>query len=131
MNRHEHARAVQTAAEDTVISLLQDAGYDVESDGHCYPCSLLINGTLRVEVKGALWTKHKRSKGRYQFNTRQNADVYILACLTHAPRFFVIPGNVIGARENVAIWSEFPSKYCGKWATYCDNWNVIKEALTR
>jgi len=130
MNPQDRRRIVQTTAEDTVSSLLQDAGYDVQTNGSHARADLTINGRLAVEVKGATWTKHAHSKGRYQFNTRQHADVYILVCLHNQPRFFVIPGNVIGARTNVAIWSKFPSKYNGRWSEYCDNWGVIERALT-
>ena len=131
MNRQVHAKMIQTTAEDTVIALLQDAGYDVFCHVSTSPHNITINGKLTVAIKGALWTKHAHSKGRYQFQTRKNADVYILTCMTHAPHFFVVPGHMIGNRENVAIWSEFPSKYIGKWSEYCDAWHIIDEALAR
>lgn len=131
MTRTEHAKLVQSVTEISVITLLEDAGYDVECMGDRYPCDLIINGTLRVEIKGALWTKHKHSKGRYQFNTRQDADLYILGCMTHAPRYFVVPGHVIAGKTNVAIWSEYPSKYVGRWTQYCDAWHIIDEELAK
>ena len=131
MTAQIHAQMVGTVTADTVFALLQDAGYRVTPPRFSKSRQLLINGTLRVVVKGALWTKAKHSKGRYQFNTRQDADLYILGCMTHAPRFFIVPGRIIGNRENVAIWSEFPSKYVGRWTEYCDAWHILDEELTR
>lgn len=131
MNRHEHARMVHATTEDAVISLLQDAGYDVQTHGHVIYGRITINGTLRIQIKGALWTKHAHSGGRYQFCLRQGHHVYILECIAHAPRYFVVPGRVIAGKTNVAIWSEFPSKYVGKWAEYCDAWHIIDEELAR
>lgn len=131
MNRNEHARLVQSVATISVITLLQDAGYDVENANSDLMGDLIVNGTLRIGIKGALWTKHKHSKGRYQFNTSHPADVYILGCMTHAPRYFIVPGRAIAGRANVAIWSEFPGKYVGKWSQYCDNWSIIDQELAR
>jgi len=129
MNRHEHAKMVGTAAVDTVIGLLIEAGYTVEHHDILREPQWTINNKLGIEIRSALWTKHAHSKGRYQFSTRQKADVYILACMTHAPRFFVIPGHIVEPYANVAIWSEFPSKYAGRWAEYLDAWHIIDEEL--
>lgn len=131
MNRHEHARMVQTIAEDTVIELLQDAGYDVHCHPSTSPYDITINGTLKAEIKGALWTKHKHSKGRYQFNTHQDPDVFILVCFGARTRFFIVPGRIVSERSTVAIWSEYPSKYVGRWTEYCDAWHIIDKELAR
>ncbi len=131
MNRHEHAHRVRIAAEDEVISLLQNAGYDVGVEGSIAPLHLTINENLIIAVKGATWTKHAHSKGRYQFNIHGGADVYVLCCIGVGTRFFVIPGRIIENRENVAIWSRFPNRYVGRWTEYCDAWNVIDEELER
>lgn len=131
MTRTEHARMVQSAAEDTVIALLQEAGYRVTPPKFSKSSALLVNGKLRVRIKGALWTKANHGKGRYQFDTSQDADLYILACMTHAPRFFIVPARLISHRANVAIWSEFPSKYVGRWTEYCDAWHILDEELAR
>jgi len=131
MNRHIHAKMVQTIAEDTAIDLLRQAGYQVYCNPNHGTIDITVNGTLQIEIKGALWTKHKHSKGRYQFNTRQDADVYILCCFGALNRFFVVPGRVIGKRANIAIWSEFPSRYVGRWSEYCDAWHIIDKELDR
>ena len=131
MNRNEHARMVQTETQDAVIGLLCAAGYTVEHHDIVGDPEWTINNTLRVCIKGALWTKHKHSKGRYQFNSQPGADLYILACMTHAPRYFVVPGRVIAGKANVAIWSEYPSKYVGRWTQFCDAWHIIDEELER
>lgn len=131
MNRTEHARMVQSVTLDTVIALLQDAGHHVtvnEWRGHH---DITIDYQITANVKGALWTKADHGKGRYQFCIHQTADLYILGCMAHAPRFFVVPARVIGDRKTVAIWSEFPSKYVGRWTEYCDAWHIIEQELNR
>ena len=129
MNRREHAKMIGTQTEDAVISILLDKGYKITKSPYPRDFDIVINGTLRVEIKGALWTKHHHSKGRYQFCIHQAADVFILGCMTHEPHFFVVPTKVIGKRKNVAIWSEFPSKYVGRWSQYCDAWHIIDQEL--
>lgn len=131
MTPNEHAQMVRTTTEDTVIALLCDAGYTVEHHDILGDPEWTINNTLRVAIKGALWTKHAHSKGRYQFCITQDADLYILACMTHAPRYFVVPGRVIAGKANVAIWSEYPSKYVGRWTQFCDAWHIIDEELAQ
>ena len=105
-----HTKRVQSVTLDKVIATLQDAGHHItvnEFRGHH---DITIDYQITANVKGALWTKHAHSKGRYQFCIHQTADLYILGCMTHAPRFFIVPARVIGKRTSVAIWSEYPSK---------------------
>jgi len=106
-------------------------GYTVRHNGHNDHADLVIDDTLRVEVKASLWTGHKHSRGRYQFNTRQSPDLYVLVCVGSAGHAFVIPGHVIGDRANVAIWSQDPTAYKGQWSPYLDHWHLVKLELER
>jgi len=124
-------RHVQHLAEDKTVVLLSDLGYDVHANGHNDHADLIVNGTLRVEVKGALWTKHRHSRGRYQFNTRQEPDLFILWCLCEYDTVFVIPRSAIGERANIAIWSRFPSNYSGQWMPYRQATHLIQQELER
>jgi len=110
---------------------LTERGYNVHVNPANAHSDLVICNTLTIEVKASLWTRHNHSKGRYQFNSQPGADLYILACMTHAPRYFVVPGRVIAGKANVAIWSEYPSKYVGRWTQFCDAWHIIDEELER
>lgn len=131
MNRHQRARMVCNHAEDRAIYLLERKGFTVTRNGNNDHADLTINGTLSVEVKGATWTKAKGRKGRYQFNTRQVADVYILCCIGDITRCFVMPGRIVAPYANVAIWSQDPRRYAGRWETYLENWHIIDQELER
>ena len=130
--KHPNLRQhVQYQAEEFASWMLDYLGYDVRENGHNDHCDLVINGKLRVEVKGALWSSSSTREGRYQFNTRQHPDVYILRCLTIPGAAFIIPGREIGSRTNIAIWSRNPYKYNGQWAKYMNTWDVIRTELER
>lgn len=111
--------------------MLENIGYTVHPNGYHDHCDLIINNVLRIEIKGALWTSHRHSPGRWQFNTRNHPDVYILRCLTVPGADFIIPGREIGDRTNIAIWSQDPTKYHGRWAKYCNRWDIIEGELKR
>jgi hypothetical protein len=115
----------------TAILDLELQGYTVQVNGHNDHADLIVNGILRVEIKASLWTSHKTRAGRYQFNTRQRPDVYLLYCLGHNRTVFIIPGDAIGDRANLAIWSKDPWRYKGQWAKYRHAWDIIEQELAR
>lgn len=131
MYEHDLRRHVQHIAEDTAYRTLRHLGHNVHHNGYHDHADLVVNGLLRVEVKGALWTRHKTRKGRYQFNTRQHPDVYILYCLGETGGIFVIPGDAIGDRTNIAIWTKQVRKYAGQWSQYHEAWHIIDKELER
>lgn len=118
---------IQHLAEDHVYAHLARAGYHLTRNGYHSPADILVNDTIRIEVKGSLWVKALSRKGRYQFNTRNNCDFYILYCIGTRSRCFVIPHDAIGERKNVAIWSEDPRRYKGQWSRYLNAWHLIAE----
>ena len=127
-NLHQH---IQNLAEDHAYWMLENLGYDVQPAPPGYRSNLIVNGTLHIQVKGATYTAHRCSPGRWQFNTRNHPDVYILRCLGIWGEDFVIPGHAIGKRTNIAIWSRDPTKSHGQWAKYCNRWDVIETELER
>lgn len=116
-------------AEQWASTVLSSLGYDVHENGYHDHADLVINGQLRVEVKGSFWVSHKTRAGRYQWNTRQSPDVFILLCMGTQGHAFIIPNKAIGDRTNVAIWSHDPERYTGQWSTYLDDWTTIREEL--
>ena len=126
LNRH-----VQHLAENHAIWMLENIGYTLYPSGCPEHSGLIIDGKLRIEVKGALWSSSSTRQGRYQFNTRQHPDVYVLRILEEPGADFVIPGREIGERKNIAIWSRNPHKYNGQWSKYLNRWDVIEAELER
>jgi hypothetical protein len=124
-------QTVKLVSENRAIVALNALDLDVHLNGQNGHVDLIVNGRLRVEVKGAFFTSHKTRTGRYQFNTRNYPDVYVLHCLGDVPTSFVIPQRAIGDRRNVAIWSRDPRDYKGRWAKYRNAWHVVLEELER
>jgi len=111
--------------------MLENIGYTVHTPGDLGHFDLIVNGTLRIEARGALWSSSSTRAGRYQFSTRQHPDVYVLRCLTIPGADFIIPAREIGSRKNIAIWSRDPTKYAGQWSKYLNAWHVIETELER
>lgn len=104
---------------------LQERGINYRHDRHDINCNLVLDDGTRVKVKGARWTGHKRSKGRYQFNTRRKPDAFVLVCIGSGGHAYVIPGEMVSDRANIAIWSEDPTEYDGIWAPFLDAWWIL------
>ena len=118
-------------AERWAETVLTGLGYDVRTNGHNDTADLIVNDSLRVEVKASFWVSHKTRKGRYQWNTRQSPDLFILFCMGTNGHAFVIPGTEIGDRTNIAVWSRDPERYAGQWAGHLDDWEHIERMLGR
>ena len=117
--------------EQWTARLLRQMGYEVEVTAHRHPFDLLVNGSIRVEVKGArLNYLAARRSYRYQAEIRNDsAEVVLLVCedefgLRHV---FVLPAGVVRA-GNVTIWNRDPVAYRGQWAPYLGAWGWL-EAL--
>jgi hypothetical protein len=104
----------------------REIGYHL--NGYHDHCDIVLDNGIRLEVKASLFTHHKHSKGRYQFNTRQSPDAFVLVCVGSAGHAFVIPGEMIGDRNNVAIWSQDPTEYNGIWTPFLDAWWILGES---
>lgn len=125
MNEQDLRRHVEHIALEVATENIKVRSHSYKRNGSNAHCDLVIDDTIRVEVKGALFTRHKHSKGRYQFNTRQDPDLYVLVCVGAAGHAFVIPGEMVGDRNNIAIWSEDPTEYTGIWAPFLDAWWIL------
>lgn len=119
MNRFEFAQV----AERKVGYQLYRQGHQIELQSYHSSFDLLVDGTIRVEVKASRWNDVRR---RYQANVRNSADFVVFCAVNGTFHFFVIPGKEIGSRQNIAIFSHDPAEYGGKWARFLDAWDLIK-----
>jgi hypothetical protein len=120
-------RRVETLAAE----LLADRGYPVQLTSHKKAWDLYAGGA-HVEVKAARW--HPSPKGgRYQVAIRNHrADLVLMACVGEDGQvwaWFVIPGQAIGHRRNLAIWSVDPRAYGGQWAPYLEAWDIADRVI--
>jgi hypothetical protein len=116
-------RVLANDIEREVRAKLEAHGYRVTKTRHNESWDLWCEG-VRVEVKGSRWN------GRYQANLRGNqADVLILGCVNGDVRFFVIPFDALGECKALAIWSENPQEYMGKWARFLEAWSVVDDLV--
>lgn len=99
--------------------------------GHSVHPDLVVAGCLLVKIRASLWVAHAHGAGRYQFSTRQKADLYVLVCVSTGGHAFVIPGHIIGDRTSIAIWSRDPTEYTGRWKPYLNRWSCVQEILDR
>ena len=131
MRPNDLRRHVANLGLDLAEDNLRGRHCSVERNGHNDHADLLIDGLLRVEVKASLFTTHKHSRGRYQFNTRNRPDVYVLVCIGSGGHAFIIPDRAIEDRTNVAIWSQDPLTYTGMWRRYLNQWDIVQQELNR
>ena len=117
--------ALGREAEWAVARRLAMLGFGWSPTGHNARFDLLVEGCLRVEVKGSMWT----SPGRYQACLHNVADVVIWGCRNGRWHWFVIPTSALGERRNVAVWSEDPARYGGRWAEYLEGWGILRPAV--
>lgn len=103
----------------------------VEPTPHKAPQDLLVNDILTVEVKAANRTRTKHSSGRFQFNIRQAADIFILYCFGPHPATFIIPGRLVKGLRQIAIYSKNPNAYAGKWSRFRDAWYHVENELAK
>lgn len=115
-----------------VRSELRRQGYRVEWTGFNAPFDLLVDGELRVEVKGSRVAYKPTSRNyRYQAQIRNDqADVLVMVCVDEdgANHFFVIPSNKFRT-GNLSITHRDPIKYGGRWSKFYGAWDAIRDAL--
>ncbi len=117
--------------EAIAAELLADRGYPVQLTSHKKAWDLYAGGA-HVEVKAARWHAAPRG-GRYQVAIRNHrADLVLMACVGEDGQvwaWFVIPGEAIGRRRNLAIWSVDPRAYSGQWAPYLEAWDIADRVI--
>jgi hypothetical protein len=127
----DHNRNVEQRGVKHALLKLARHGYHAIENGRNGHADLTVDGKLSVEIKSATWTTAKGRKGRFQFRVYKAAGVFILCCLGPNNPCFIIPGHAIGDRRNVTIWSNPPSRYCGRWAKYLEAWHIIDKELSK
>ena len=115
--------------EDHVYNKLVSLGYAAERQGANHPYDILLNGKLKIEVKGARYHRTRNGKGRYQATYHNDADVLIIVLATgKGARYLVIPCASM-PEQNLAIWRKDAEKYTGLWAFYLERWDKIGDLL--
>jgi hypothetical protein len=110
--------------ENQARAVLEGRGWRTTRTAHNEHFDLWCEG-VRVEVKAARWND------RYQANLRANdADVLLFGCQNGRVHWFVIPWEALGDRRNLAIWSEDPEAYAGRWARFRDAWGVVADLVS-
>lgn len=116
------------AYEDFVQSHLESLGYFVERMKTLYPYDMLVNDTVKVDVKGS--KKHMGKAGNsgnfYSFNLAKNSatcDIFIL-CLIGAKddieKILVIPAASVQHNTQISV-GEITSKYM----KYVDRFDIL------
>lgn len=121
--RRADARELAQDIENEARAVLEGLGHRTVKTSHNAHFDLWVEG-VRVEVKASRYTD------RYQCNMRGNdADVLLFGCVNGATHFFVISFDAIEGRRNLAIWSENPDDYQGRWARFRDAWGIMDDLV--
>ena len=116
--------------EDMVQSILETRGYNVERMTTRYPYDMLINSSVKIDVKGS--KKYMGSTGNfYSFNLEKNCatcDIFIL-CLIGSKddidKIFIIPSSIVQHNTQISI-GEITSKYM----RYVDRFDILDRYST-
>lgn len=116
-------------AEQRVMGRLSSLGYVVSPASPNAPYDFVVNGSIRVEVKASRFHPFGNSRGRYQWDFHNQADVLVVLLVADSvPVYLVMPCWGI-CRGNMAICQKNPFEYMGKWAFWVERWDVLENAL--
>jgi hypothetical protein len=123
-------------AEDQVAERIRALGYGVYATTPNCPFDLWVcdaaGRAARVEVK--LSTCHdNKGRARFQVDVRssQSADCDLLVWIARNGRdwHYIIPMSDLGSHRNLAIWSQCPGNYRGKWSSYLEAWDHLRRVV--
>ena len=121
-------RALAYEAEALAAARLALIGYDVRETGPNERFDLLVDGHLRVEVKASTWRRQPgRTRGRFQANIHNRADLVLWLCRNGRDHWFVIPASEAG--RTLTIRHPRPDLYAGKYAVYREAWANLEAML--
>lgn len=122
-----HARTHELAArvETLVAARLRWLGYTVEMTSHKCPYDALLNGRIRVEIKGARWDGRRYGVRIHNHDT----DFLVLFIVGKHPAFYVIPADELAGIRYLKITSQDPAAYRGRWARYREAWQSLTARL--
>lgn len=137
--RQRRHLALAANVEAKVATFIRLLGYAAHQTTSRCPFDLWVANesgqAIRVEVKASLYNvcADAGKGGRYQANIRHHhqADLVIFVARNGRDWPFVIPMAQLGNRANIAIWSQCPADYTGRWAGYLNAWNYLDEAVAR
>lgn len=124
-------------AEERAAEWIRAMGYKVWLTTPNCPFDLWVSNdqgnSVRVEVKVSLYYDSPKG-GRYQANVRHHDQADPLIFIARQGREcwpFIIPMSHIGPRRNVAIWSNHPLFYAGRWVPYLGAWQYLHETAAQ
>jgi len=101
-------------------------GYLVDKMKPRYPYDLLVEGTVKVDVKvSKLYTNNKRKVCFYTFNLEKKnptCDVFVCYCINSQEQIektYVIPSAALSGSTQLSVGIS------SKYDKYIDNWNLL------
>lgn len=124
-------------AEDIVITILSNHGYEVEYKDYLYEYDLLINGIVRCDVKSscALYKTNPGIKSnQYRFRIRQDrrdkCDIYILYMGGNDKDIFIVPTDKVPDKyEHIQMCYPTLRPDIGKYQQYKNRFDIIDKML--
>lgn len=113
--------------EVLAMKLLEDKGYSCEKTSVCFPYDLLVNGSVKVDVKAARVSK-VRTTDVYSFRLakpQQTCDVYVAMCLDEDDKpmkVYVIPAHIMHGKKQLALGVGH-----SVYDKYLNRWEIIEE----
>jgi len=124
-------RLLARMVERAVAFKIAERGFRVHHTSRGARCDLIVEDSLRVEVKASTWQERSNRNvgGFYQFFYHNQADLLIACCCNEDYHYLVIPVRDLGDRRNIRITSLDPADYCGQWVVYLEAWQRLEAAV--
>lgn len=108
--------------EEKVKALLESKGYKVEKMSTKHPYDLLVNSSLKIDVKTSRLFTNEYGNSYYTFNLEKKnptCDIYIFCCV-EMDRFLIIPSKLL-KQTQLSISKN------SKYNKYIDKWEYVKQ----
>ncbi len=100
--------------EYKIKELLEKMNYKVDKMAQNYPYDLLINDSVKIDVKVSRLYRHKDGFGFYSYNLEKKhprCDIYILVTVNeNKQEIYVVPSVFVANNTQISI-GEYESKY--------------------
>ncbi len=127
----DHRHALAREAEALVSARLGIMGYQARTTSHKSRVDVIVEESLRIEVKASLWHPEPGRRGRYQCNLHQGAaaDLVVILLRNGQDHWFVVPTSILAGQKALTIRTWCPAHYSGKFSQFRDAWHLIGPAL--
>lgn len=116
--------------EEKIKEILEAKGYKVEKMSTKHPYDLLVNYTLKIDVKTSrLYTKED-SNSYYSFNLEKKnptCDIYIFYCV-EMDKILIIPSKFLGQTQLSISKNSKYNKYIDRW-DYIDKFDSFYKSV--